>query len=328
MVRSKVWSFGCISILTTAILAIVIVAYSLGDPNPLGHFRDAAGERAYKEAYIAAMKLLPTPTRSLNLKTEYGIVRVYQFSRDTNLGVPVVLLPGRSSGAPMWASNLSDFAARRTVYMLDALGDAGYSVQQRSIQNSTDQARWLDQTLAQLGPLKFHIIGHSFGGWLAANYAVHFPQRLQTLSLLEPVFVFQGLRWQVYAETIPVALPFLPRSLRDRMLQDIGGGAPVDLNDPVARMISAATDHFSVKLPLPEQITDAQLRGLGMPVYVALGGRSFMHDSTKALRVAQHDVKNLHIKNWPEATHSLPMEIAQQLDQELLEFFATNDLHK
>jgi pimeloyl-ACP methyl ester carboxylesterase len=34
-----------------------------------------------------------------------------------------------------------------------------------------------------------HLVGHSFGGWLAANYAVRDPERLASLSLLEPVFL-------------------------------------------------------------------------------------------------------------------------------------------
>jgi pimeloyl-ACP methyl ester carboxylesterase len=92
----------------------------------------------------------------------------------------------------MWASNLPDLAATRTTYALDALGDAGLSVQNRAISDAADQADWLDQALAQLPVRNVHLLGHSFGGWLAANYAVRHPERVQTLSLLDPVFVFQG----------------------------------------------------------------------------------------------------------------------------------------
>ena len=112
--------------------------------------------------------------------------------RPLSVPIPVVLLPGRTSGVPMWASNLPDLAAARTTYALDALGDAGLSVQIRPISDGADQADWLDQVLAQLPVRSVHLLGHSFGGWLAANYAVRHPERVQTLTLLDPVFVFQG----------------------------------------------------------------------------------------------------------------------------------------
>ena len=327
MTRSRKRLAGCGTGLLAALLAIALLVHALSDPSPVGHFRSAEGERAYKQSYRAAMTLLPAPSRTLDVVTSYGIVRVYEFSYRDDNAAPVVLLPGRTSGVPMWASNLKDLAARRTVFALDALGDAGFSVQKRAVADASDQAGWLEETFAQLGISKLHLVGHSFGGWLAANYAVRFPQRVQSLSLLERVFVFQGLRWQVYAETIPAALPFLPQSMRDRMLRDIGGTDAIDTEDPVAQMIAAATTHFSAKLPIPDRITDNQLRGLHMPVYLALGARSFMHDSALALRVAQINVKNLRSKNWAEATHSLPMQFAPQLDTELLKFFAEHDVH-
>jgi pimeloyl-ACP methyl ester carboxylesterase len=224
----------------------------------------------------------------------------------------------------MWASNLPDLAATRTTYALDALGDAGLSVQNRAISDAADQADWLDQALAQLPVRNVHLLGHSFGGWLAANYAVRHPERVQTLSLLDPVFVFQGLRLRVYLISLPASLPFLPRSWRTRMLSTIGGG-PVQPDEPVARMISEATEHFAVKLPLPERLTGAQLRGLHMPVYAALAGRSVMHNGAHAANVARAEIPDPTIALWSDATHSLPMEQAATLDRTILAFMAAHD---
>ena len=52
----------------------------------------------------------------------------------------------------MWASNLPGLAAARITYALDALGDAGLSVQIQPIHDATDQADWLDQVLRQIYP--------------------------------------------------------------------------------------------------------------------------------------------------------------------------------
>ena len=296
------------------------------DRSPVGHFRSGAGEQAYLAAYRQAMTLLPTPRSTLDLETTFGHVRVYEFGAASadRAATPVVLLPGRTSGVPMWAYNLPDLAAVRTSYALDALGDAGLSIQIRRIRDAADQADWLDQVLAQLPVPSVHLVGHSFGGWLAANYAAWHPERVQTLTLLDPVFVFQGLLWQVYFISLPASLPFLPRSWRTRMLSTIGG-APVDPDDPVARMISEATEHFAVKLPPPKRLTGTQLRGLHMPVYAALAGRSAMHDGARAADVARAELPYPTIDVWPDATHSLPMEQSAALDRTILAFMTTHD---
>jgi len=40
------------------------------DPSSVGHFRSQEGERDYKQAYANAMKLLPAPSRTLDVKTD------------------------------------------------------------------------------------------------------------------------------------------------------------------------------------------------------------------------------------------------------------------
>jgi pimeloyl-ACP methyl ester carboxylesterase len=307
-------------------LGVGALVYKTYDPSPVGRFRTAEGRRVYAASYAAAMEQLPTPTRSMDLETDFGTVRVYEFSSARTRGsVPVVLLPGRTSGAPMWEANLPGLAAERTVYGLDALGDAGMSVQSRRIADSEDQAAWLDQVLARMGRPKVHLVGHSFGGWLAANYAVRHSERVASLALLEPVFVFGGLRWQVYVKSIPASVPFLPRSWRDAMLSNFGGAEEIDPDDPVVRMISDATEHYAATLPLPQRLSKDQLRSLPMPVYAAMAADSSMNDSAAATRVAQDNVRDLRIRNWPGATHSLPMEFPDRLNRELLDFVAAHD---
>jgi hypothetical protein len=71
------------------------------EPSQVGHFRSATGEQAYRAAYQDTMTLLPTPRSSLDLETTFGRVRVYEFGAASAdlAAIPVLLLPGRTSGA-------------------------------------------------------------------------------------------------------------------------------------------------------------------------------------------------------------------------------------
>jgi hypothetical protein len=90
-------------------------------------------------------------------------------------------------------------------------------------------------------------------------------------------------------------------------------------------MISEATEHYVVKLPLPRRLTGAQLRGLHVPVYAALAGRSIMHHGAHAADVARTEITDPTIELWSGATHSLPMEQAAQLDRTILAFMASHE---
>jgi pimeloyl-ACP methyl ester carboxylesterase len=54
------------------------------------------------------------------------------------------------------------------------------------IRNAADYAGWLTASLDALGLRRVTLIGMSYGGWLALNYALASPERLERLVLLSP----------------------------------------------------------------------------------------------------------------------------------------------
>lgn len=306
------------------ILALALVAGIVGlltrDPNPLGHWRTPEGERAYVSAYTEALATMPAPTRTVDLATDFGTVRAYLWETPAAHGrTPLVLFPGWTSGVPMWSKNLPGLAEQVPVWAFDALGDAGFSVQTAPLRDNADQAAWIHQALDRLGLAKVHVAGHSFGGWLAANYAVRCPDRVASLTLIDPPFVFQPLPLELVLKSIPAAIPGLPREWRDALVADIGGGVP-DPNDPVARMITLAVEHYAPEKPNPELFTGEQLASLRMPVFVALAGRSFLPDADRSAAVAREHIRDVTVRIWPEATHSLPMEKVDEVNAAIVAF--------
>ena len=170
--------------------------------------------------YWEAMRRFPTPPSvTADIDTDFGAVRVYEWhTPETKDSMPVVLIPGRSSGAPMWADNLAAFSSRHRVMAFDALGDAGLSVQAAPLADMADQAAWIHQVLARQAPRGAHIVGHSFGGATAAAYADHYPTEVRSLTLLEPVFTFSYPSARLMA-----CGPWLPRC---RGFPPVGGTTP------------------------------------------------------------------------------------------------------
>ena len=274
---------------TTILFAGLSAALISGGEDSIGGFRTQEGRAVYQAAYAEAMNLLPKPTRTYDIETAFGIVRAYEWSGAGHAGkTPVILIPGHSSGAPMWYANLGEIAATRTVYAFDPLGDAGMSVNTVPLRATKDQAQYIDEALEKLGVGKAHIVGHSFGGAAAAAVAVYKPQRVASLSLIEPVFTLSAPPASVLLWAIPASLPFLPETWRNQAMLNMVGEEASDaaFDDPVARMIAAAAEHYSDELPTPKVLADEELAQLTMPVYVALAEKS-LSGSDAAQRAAR-----------------------------------------
>ncbi|MFD6856692.1 alpha/beta fold hydrolase [Rhodococcus sp. NPDC060090] len=302
-----------------ALGAVSIQQFFFGVPG-VGHFRDAEGRRAYVEAYEQAMSALPPSTTTLDVTTRFGTVRVYEWSSpETEDTAPVVLVPGRASGVPMWAENLADFLPHRRVLAFDALGDAGLSTQSVPLTSFDDQAIWMADVLDELAADGAHIVGHSFGGAIATTYALQFPERVRSLTLLEPVFTFAYPPARMMAWTMVSSLPFLPESWHTTALGKVGG-AEFDPNDDMAKMIAAGSEHYSAALPTPSPINDSERDSLTVPTYVAIAEHDSIAGGTNAADRARQ-LPKATVAIFPDTTHSLPMQAKDLLAVELPEFW-------
>jgi len=325
--RRRRWPVVLLTVVAAVSTSGLVLLAAVGGPG-VGHFRTPEDRQAYEEAYAEALGHLPEPTETHEVETSFGTVRAYAWVDEQHPdATPVVLLPGRSAAVPMWGDNLPDYIEHRTVYAFDTLGDTGLSQQSVAMRDIGDAARWVDEAMAGLAIERAHLVGHSQGGGLAAAVAVRHPERLASLTLLEPVLTLGMMPLSIILTTIPVSLPFFPDSWRASALNRIGGVSDdeVDPDDPLARMIAVGSASYSSSgLPSPSVLSDTDLEALPMPVYVAIASGSSLAGGEAAAEKAQL-IPDAQIKIWPDTTHSLPMQVAPALDAELETFWSAHE---
>lgn len=313
----KITAFAVLLTLAAATVARIVA------PEPqVGRWRSAQGRQAYLTEYNRAMKLLPTPSLTKDVATSYGTVRAYGWTSPEHAEkTPVVLLPGISSGTPQWSEQVEELAAQRDVYTFDALGDTGLSAQTVPLPSYDDQAVWIEETLAGLDLDRVHMVGHSFGAASGIVHTQHHPERVSSLTLLEPAFTLAYPPPAIFVWATVAILP-VPASWRDKALAEIGGTTVEEVrsDDPVGRMITAGAEHFSNSLPTPSPRDDATLAAITVPVYVAIAERSSLAGGQKAAdRV--HLMPNSTVETWPGTTHSLPFQTGPALTQRLAKWW-------
>ncbi|MFF2083714.1 alpha/beta fold hydrolase [Nocardia sp. NPDC058176] len=316
--RRRRWPWVVVGLMSLVLVAWLVVR----DTTPVGHFTSAENYDRFFTAYDRAMDDLPDPDATLDLRTEYGVVRMYRFDGANPEQAPLVLLPGRAAASPVWADNLASLRDLRTVYTIDLLGEPGASVQSRPITDDRDQARWLHQALRQLPHESVDLVGMSIGGWTATNLAIHEPAGIGRVILLDPAMTFASMPWETIVRSIPASVRWLPKSWRDSFNSWTAGGAPVE-QVPVADMIEAGMQTYALKLPQPTQFGAEQLAGLPMPVLVILAGRSVMHDSADAARHARETLSAGTVLVYPEASHAINGEYPDRIAADIGEFLRT-----
>lgn len=304
---------------TGVVLVAVLLTAWWRAPAPVGRFVSAQARDRFSAAYDAAMAELPPPDAVLDLRTDFGVVRAYRFDGPEPAAAPLVLLPGRAAASPMLADNVATLRAVRSVYTLDLLGEPGASVQDRPIEDAEEQARWLDQALAALPEPHFHLVGASIGGWTAANLAVHRPERVAGLVLVDPVMTFAPIAPEAVVRSIPASVRWLPRSWRDDFASWTAGGAPVE-HEPVAEVIEAGMKTYRMATPGPRRFSDEELARVRMPVLAVLAGRSVMHDAAAAADEARRLLPAARVLLWAEATHAVTGEQPGRLAAEVAAF--------
>ncbi|MEV7189577.1 alpha/beta hydrolase [Kitasatospora sp. NPDC093102] len=273
----------------------------------ISEFTNGKAEARFRAAYERALtELRPEPWTSLDVPTGYGTTRVYRTgSTEPAQGRPIVLLPGSGGNALMWHRHLDALAARHPVIAVDTVGEPGASVQSAPIANGRDAADWLEELLTALDLPAAHLVGCSYGGWIALNHQIHHPGRTTALTLVETAGLADLDRrfytWLVLGGLAAMA----PRPLRPRLARLVGNSAVLETE--LMALVRASTG-FRRRLPPAATLTDEELGRLTAPALFLLGERSALHDARAVAERLHRLLPAARVEIVPGAGHSLPTD--------------------
>jgi len=267
-------------------------------------YKSAEGERLVRERYLAFLKHWPVPNQQIRIPTNQG--ETFVVASGAEAAPPLLLLHGGAANSAMWMGDIRAFASSFRVNAIDMIGEPGLSAPSRPPLSSDAHALWLDEVLRGLSVTRTAFIGVSLGGWLALDYAMRRPQRVERVAVLCPGGIGRQKVGIVF-ETIALRMcgAWGKRKLAQRIL-----GRPPANPSPAAKafidFVSLIHQHFRprmVKLPV---FSDEALSRLEIPLLAIVGGRDMLLDSRQTKNRLERLVPLAEVVYLPEAGHLIP----------------------
>lgn len=241
-------------------------------------------------------------------------------------GEAIVFVHGFGGDKRMWTRSVAELVDRYRVVVVDLPGHGGST-------RSADQTYTLDAMGEALGRFvdaadlpRFHLVGSSMGGGVALAYAIENPDRVQSLTLLNPWGVTTPEKSDREVLLDEGRNLFFPRTVGE--LDELSAhvyGTPMPLDQPFKEyllersMALAPFNHEVFDQMHAGPRLDDRLGNLSVPTMVVVGGADrIVHPS--ALETYQAKVPDLRAETLPGCAHVFVGPCFDRAQEKLEEF--------
>lgn len=289
-------------------------------PAPASPFRSRQGRHEYLAAYDSVLDGWPVSHQALDLPTSFGTTHLNVCGDRTS--PPLVILPGAAMSSTQWYPNVASLSRTHRVYALDEIGDMGRSVATRKPGGRDDYARWLGETLDRLAIGKAAVMGFSHGGWIAMWFAMSHPDRVASLTVLDPAASLNSLPLQFYLRAIPVLLLRNRGLARNYLGWFFAPGHTVPAR--LSRQWTAGWQHFKTQQAPPLVFTDVELQKIAAPTLVLIGSATRVYSSRDAaVSRARRLIPNAEVQIVRDAGHMMSIEQADDVNAKIESFLSS-----
>lgn len=264
-------------------------------------YKSSEGERLVRERYREFLKHWPVPNEQMHIPTTHGATFV--IISGPKDAPRLLLLHGGAANSAMWMGDVHAFASSFRVCSIDRIGEPGLSAPARPSLASDAYAVWLDEVLNYLSIRRASIVGISLGGWLALDYAIRRPERVEKIAVLCPGGIGRQKIGIVFATLL---LRMFRGWGKQKLMEKILGRAPANPTPPVRAFIDFVAlihRHFRprmVKLPV---FSNDALANLKAPILAIVGGRDVLLDSRQTKRRLEQFSPDAQVVYLADAGH-------------------------
>ena len=279
-------------------------------------FKSAKSQAIVLDAYNAAMKLWPVPYEERDVETNYGQTHVIVSGPPD--APPLVMLHCALMTSAVWSPIIGDLSRNFRTYAVDVIGDIGKSIPTNPPRTLQDFAQWLIEVYEELGIERARVLGWSFGGFIAANFAIHEPQCVEKLALLAPYLTFVKPGPGFLIGFLPFLIP-TRRAVRvfERSMCFKKSFGPPEHSELLYQRYKNGRMVLKVA---PRRFKDDELKKLTMPVLLLIGDKEVLYNSKAAIDRAKRVLPDVDAELIRDCNHAVVSDQTEWVSDRVMGF--------
>ncbi len=218
-------------------------------------------------------------------------------------GKPIVFIHGLGGSTRWWSRNVEAFARRYRVYVVDLVGFGASQCGHPFV--LADAASYLSRWMTRVGIQQATVVGHSMGGYIAAELAADYPHKVDKLILVDAAAAPFDPSYVKTAVGMVSSLRSTPLSLLSVMVTDSYKAGP-------RTIVKAAMELKNTDLR-------AKLRRIQAPTLIVWGENDTV-TPRKMADVLRQAIPGAEFKLMKRVGHSPMWERPAEFNQTLLHF--------
>jgi pimeloyl-ACP methyl ester carboxylesterase len=280
-----------------------------------------ARDRCFAYFDKLAAKRWPVVSHEQMVETSYGPT----FVRATGpaSAPPLILLHGLGATSLMWSPNVGALSAGFRTYAVDQIGEFGKSICTKPARNMADLVAWLDSLMDGLELTGgVNIIGMSYGGALAAQYALNCPARVGRVVLLAPgnTVLWCGVQFWVRLMFALISRRTGVPAFMRWVFPYLAQRDPAWIDSIVEEFDLNSTGIERHKPVMPPVLTDAEWGSMAPPALFLVGDHDVIYSPERAVARLRRVAPNVTAEIVGNAGHDFTFVQAGAVNRRILEF--------
>lgn len=244
------------------------------------------------KAYREILNESPVELKENIVATSQGKTYIYTCGNPDHS--PLFLIHGSGSNSFCWLGDLINYSKDHFVYLIDIIGEANFSEENRPTYKGDYYAVWLNDIMNYFDLSHVDIVGLSLGGWMATHFAIHYPNKVNKMVLIS-TGGFAKTKLTFYLKLFSYLI--LRASSEEKIIKLLNGGILPEKNPGLIKAMkftNLINQHMHLRNePLPI-FSRQELQVISCPILSIYGEKDALLHPMKSVNYLKENVS--HVK--------------------------------